>query len=331
MTSLSFVSHLHWLDLAARVVGIVFVWTGAIKAIAPHTFRQHLGRLGWVPRQILAATVSATAFLEVGLGTALVLGVAPRFTLPATLAILLVLSVVSWWGVKSGKTDDCGCYGGYIQPSIAQSLGLNSVFALVVLSAWLAVPRDQGTILWQLMAVALAAVAATGISALAQRHEMREGKYLFQTNPLKIGARWRKPWAASAVDAAESEVIVCFLGPDCPYCIQWVRFLNAMHKSPQLPRVIGVVAATDEREHRFVQERGIDFPLVHISPSLMARLSPAVPTTVRIEFGTIADIWTGAMPPALYGRFREAFFPNAASEPVSSESSSASSATFSTA
>jgi hypothetical protein len=241
-----------------------------------------------------------------------------------------VLSAVSWWGVKSGRTDDCGCYGGYIQPSIGQSLGLNSVFALVVVSAWIAGPRSQNAISWPVAAVAVGAVAAAGISEFAQRHEMREGKYLFQTNPLKIGARWRSSWAASTVSVSERELFVCFLGPDCPYCIQWVRFLNAMHMSSELPAVIGVVAANDERKKRFVDEHRIGFPVVQISQSLMARLSPAVPTTVRIEMGKITDIWTGAMPPALYGRFKEAFFPQAGA-PVAFEDSAGSSPRVSTA
>src|SRR6476661_5389526 len=125
-----------WIMLAVRLVGVTFLWTGAIKAIAPRNFQQHLGSLGWVPYRWLEWTVAVITAVELGLGAALVLGVGMQVVLPATAALLVVLSCVSWWGVQTGKTADCGCYGGYIQPSIWQSPGLNATFAAVVLGAF---------------------------------------------------------------------------------------------------------------------------------------------------------------------------------------------------
>ncbi len=322
MTTFSPLSVAMVLDIGARIVGLTFIWTGAIKAIAPGNFRQHLSRLGWIRQSLLAPAVIAAAAFEAGWGAALVVRLAPQAVLPLTAILLAVFSFISWWGVRSGKTTDCGCYGGYIQPSITQSVGLNSLFIVVVLASWL-LPDGSGTFAgWKLaVAVGLAVVAAI-YTWIGQRHEMKYGKPLVNTNPLEVGAKWKKSWAASEVTSNEDEVFVSYLGPDCPYCIKWVGFLNAMDKSPTLPRVVGVLGAPRDRVARFVEERGIGFRTVTISQSLMARLAPAVPVTVRVASGKVSDIWVGAMPPELYGRFRDAFFPQAAAAADANKDSS---------
>src|SRR5512141_2576913 len=93
-----------WLDVAVRLVGVTFLWTGMIKAIAPGNFQQHLGSLGLFPFSWLEWIVAAVAGMELGLGAALLLGVGSRVIIPATLALLVILSSISVWGVQSGKT-----------------------------------------------------------------------------------------------------------------------------------------------------------------------------------------------------------------------------------
>ncbi|HEX2722479.1 MAG TPA: MauE/DoxX family redox-associated membrane protein, partial [Gemmatimonadaceae bacterium] len=122
--------------IAATVVGGTIIWTGVIKALAPHTFRRHLATLGWIPANRLAVAVTLAAAFESSWGTALLLRTYPRVVLPASIIMLALLSAISWWGVQSGKATDCGCYGGFIQPSIRQSLGLNAMFATLLFASW---------------------------------------------------------------------------------------------------------------------------------------------------------------------------------------------------
>jgi hypothetical protein len=109
----------------------------------------------------------------------------------------------------------------------------------------------------------------------------------------------------------EGEVLISFLGPDCPYCKQWVKVANAIAQSSSLPSPFGVVAASREAVDGFIKDHGIRFPLGVISPSLMTRLARAVPTTALVVSGVITEIWVGQMPPEFVGRFRRAFFPDA--------------------
>ncbi len=305
----TFASPLAW--PAAALVGGTLIWTAAIKAVSPHIFRRHLATLGWIPDKLLSPAVTGISAIEAGWGTALLLNMAPGLLLPLSVLAFAGLSAVSWWGVKSGKAADCGCYGGFIQPSIWQSLGFNAVLVALLIASWLLQPHSMSGRVWEILAVLLAAVVAGMMAEWALRYEMKTGKPKFFGSPIKIGAKWRHSWAHGATRGMTGEILVSLLGPDCPFCKQWVRVGNAVIQSPELPKVVGVVGASSKRRDEFVTDHGVRFPVATVSPSLMNRMTSAVPTTMLVVDGSITDIWVGRMPPEFVQRFRRAFFPDA--------------------
>ncbi len=310
MNLISDISSAEWISIGARIVGATFLWTAVIKAIAPHIFYQHLSALGWIPYRFLWPAVIASAAFEAGWGVALIAGLSPEWLLPATILLLAGFSVISWWGVRSGKTEDCGCYGGYIQPSIAQSLGLNAVFAALILLSWFVPVTPSPAALWQIVVTIVAALVVGGLAETARRYPDKHGRPMFDSNPIKVGRQWRHSWAGGATADTGDEVLVAYLGPDCPYCKSFVTIANAMVQSPKLPAVVGVVASTRARLDAFIEEKGIRFPMTIVSQSLMRRVAQAVPTAVLVKAGRIERIWVGAMPVDFVDRFRRAFFPD---------------------
>lgn len=297
-----------WLLAGQWIVGATFLWAGAIKAVSPHVFSAHLTNLGWIPRKLRYYAVVVAAGTETAWGAALILGVASAFILPATAMLLGFFTAVSWWGVKSGKTTDCGCYGGYVVPSIAQSVALNAALATLVITAWLALPQSIEAPFWKLIVAGLLGLTAGTVALLSQRFLATHGRFMIDMSPLKVGRRWRSSWGA-APGGEVNELLVSYLGPDCPHCRKWVRVLNAMQQTPDLPSVAGVVATSHEELEDFVETSGIRFPISTISQTLMNRLVWGVPTTVLVSSGRIQQQWSGNMPPDFYGRFRQAFFP----------------------
>lgn len=296
------------LTVGPRIVGATFLWAGAIKALAPHVFSAHIGKLGWVPARLNSYAVVAATGLESAWGVSLILGVASALILPATVVLLTILTAVSWWGVKSGKTTDCGCYGGYVVPSIAQSIAFNSALASLVIAAWLMLPPSLDTTVWKLVATGLTALVCGALAAISQRFLAKRGRFMIDMSPLKVGRRWRSVWGASQRDGAR-ELLVSYLGPDCPHCRKWVRVLNAMQQTSGLPEVAGVVATSNEKLESFVKSSGIRFPITTIPQTRMNRLVWGVPTTVLVSGGRIQKQWSGSMPPEFFHRFRQAFFP----------------------
>lgn len=314
MSALELSTPADWLTLGPRLVGLTFIYAGAIKAIAPHTFQNHLRSLGWIRWNLVSPAVTAAAGLEVAWGVALLTGAAPALVYPATLLLLGVLTSISWWGVRSGKAKDCGCYGGYVQPSISQSIALNATFALLIGAAWAARTPTLEITWWQLALVLIAGIGSAGLAEAAQRFENKNGRLMFDTSPLKVGKKWKHSWADGATADVDGEVIVAYLGTNCPYCSQFVKVANAMVQSPKLPRVVGVIAAPDDEVKAYIDSYGIRFPVSTVSQSLMGRLTRAVPTAVIVNAGKIEEMWIGNMPPLIVDRFRDAFFPDLAKQ-----------------
>jgi hypothetical protein len=296
------------------IVGATFLWAGVIKAVAPHVFQSHLRNLGWIPaRQLVAAVVVATA-LEVGWGMALILGVAPGIVLPVTAVALVALTGVTWWGIRSGRTTDCGCYGGYVVPSLSQSVMLNGGLVALTLIAWLSLETSGPTATWKLVTSVATGVIAGTLAAISLQFLAKNGRFLMDMSPLKPGRTWHDRWGATLPDDG-TEHMVSYLGPDCPHCRQWVRVLNALGHSPGLPQAVGVIAASSQTLDRFIEIAGIRFPMKIIPQSLMSRLVWAVPTTVLVSGGKIQEKWSGQMPPEFFQRFKEAFFPTSGGAP----------------
>jgi hypothetical protein len=292
------------------IVGATFLWAGIIKAVEPHVFQRHLVKLGAIKPRFTGAALITVAGLEAGWGTALNLGLAPGFVLPLTAALLVALTAVSWWGVRSGRTTDCGCYGGYVVPSLAQSLLLNGAFAGLTLAAWLAREPADPAPLWKSIAAAGAGALVAGFAAASLSFFRKHERFLVDLNPLKVGRRWRSRWGAR-IPADDGEHLVSYLGPDCPHCKRWVRVLNAVDQSKELPSVVGIVGTSNEAMQKFVENSGIRFPMRVIPQTLMTRLAWGVPTTVLVSGGRIQNRWSGQMPAEFFERFRDAFFPGA--------------------
>lgn len=72
-------------------VGLMFVWTGAIKGLSPGTFGKHLRSLGLIPDWLVPTAVSFVVAAETGIGVALFLGFSPRIVFGLTIFLLLVL------------------------------------------------------------------------------------------------------------------------------------------------------------------------------------------------------------------------------------------------
>jgi len=184
------------ISLGPRIVGATFLVAGVIKAVAPYGFSRHLAPLGLIPQGVLSGAVAATAAVEAGIGVALLTAADSSIVWPSMLALLFGLSALSWWGVRSGKATDCGCYGGYFRPSIRQSLGLNAVFAIMVSVPWLLGLGSATISGGQVASIFAATITAGMVAAWVQAFEARNGHPPFDLSPLKSNRRWRHGWAA---------------------------------------------------------------------------------------------------------------------------------------
>ncbi len=297
--------------IGAGIVGTVLIVTCLMKVVAPFSFYRHVARLDLKLRIPLRVLVPVAIGFEGAWGTAVLVRMAPQIILPLTAAGLIFLTGLTWWSIKSGKTEDCGCYGGLITPSIGQTVALNGFYILLVVIAWTWLPPETTTPIWKIAIVALAAIITGATASYALESEFRTGVPLFTPSPLKEGQLWKKRWGGTAELTTSASQLVIYLGTDCPYCQRWVRVLNIIHQSPELPPVTGILASSPEKIETFAKDTGVRFPIATIPQARMQRLASLVPTTVLVENDVIREVWGGAqLSKSFAERFKAAFFPS---------------------
>jgi hypothetical protein len=298
--------------VASGLVGLVFLATGTLKALDSIRFFQQLRRYRLLPPATALPAALFFIAMECALGVALILGLSP-WLLPAAALMLVAFAALTAWGTSTGRVEDCGCYGGLVMLTPAQSLALDGLYVALLALAWYLVPRDlaaPAALWWVVAAVFAAALFASWRSLRAP---------LVDLALLRVGRTWRRSWLKHyARDVTEGAHFVVFLSRDCPYCKRWVPLLNVIEVQPDLPSVVAIMSLDETARTGFLAEHLIKFPVTFMPNSLVALMVDAYPTAALIENGRVTAKWVGEMPESYVTRVRQfldAIAPPAASSP----------------
>lgn len=288
-------------SVAAVLVGAVFLVTGGLKSVDSAQFLRQVRRFRLLPRMWeRPATLLVIAF-ECALGAALIAQVSP-WLYPLAAAVLVVFLRLTAWGVRSGRIEDCGCYGGLLMMTPAQSMTLDALYLGLMAVAWLLAPAVTSIAVWKVATVALVTAAAFAASMLSLR------KPLVDLALLRVGRTWRRSWLRHYHrDVTRGSHFVVFLSRDCPYCKRWVPLLNVIEVQPELPSVVAVMSLEGDELRTFLDEHLIKFPVTHMPQSLVSLMATAYPTAALIENGRVSQKWVGEMPKEYLDRVREFF------------------------
>lgn len=282
------------------IVGAVFLVAGAVKALSSEKFIEHTFKYELLPEEIVPEIAIIFIGLECSLGVALLLHEFPKWLVSGSMVLLLCLSALTIWSTSSGRTNDCGCYGGLMVITPKQSILLNLGYIGLLGLAWLYPVAESPTATWQWVLALLVLVAGT-ILAWQSQYEP-----LVDFSPLKAGNPWKPNWLPEKPqDWQQGSHFVVFLNKDCPYCKQWIPLLNFINTQKDMPQVIGVVSLTEEEIEVFKAEHLVRFPITRMNELVFAFLVDSFPTAILIEDGLIASKWLGEIPPKFSDRIRQ--------------------------
>ncbi len=286
--------------IATIIVGAVFFVTGIIKALSSEKFIEQIFRYDALPQKIVPSTAILFIGLECALGTGLMLHAFPQWLVPGTIALLIGLSMLTIWSTSSGRTEDCGCYGGLLIVTPKQSVLLNLGYISLLGLAWFYPASVHKTELWQWIPALVALVVGSIASWKSQE------KPIVDFSRLKAEKRWQQRWLKNSPhDLQTGSHFVVFLGKDCPYCKQWVPLMNVMNTQQDLPNVTSIMSITEEEIAAFKAEHLVRFPVAQMNKLLFGYMVDAVPTAVLIEDGIISNKWEGEMPKEFFERIKQ--------------------------
>ncbi|HEY9650946.1 MAG TPA: MauE/DoxX family redox-associated membrane protein, partial [Coleofasciculaceae cyanobacterium] len=132
-------------------------------------FIQHISKYRLLPQWAVPWVAISFIGLECALGVALVLYEFHQWLVPGSILLLLCLSALTLWSTSSGRTEDCGCYGGLLIITPQQSILLNLGYILLLgLAAFYPVTNHR-TDTWQWILVLIVLVCTSTLSWLSRQ------------------------------------------------------------------------------------------------------------------------------------------------------------------
>ncbi len=288
------------------IIGSIFLLTGIAKVLEPWKFIQHISQLRLIDFQLITPVSLAFIAIEVALGIALIMNIAPFITIPTSIVLLIGLSILTYWSTSTDRTEDCGCYNGWLEITPAQSLLLNLVYTIGLIFTLIGFIYQENQVntasIWQLLLI-LGSLIISGILASGSLEYLtKNGRPYIDLSPVREQQPWQTQWLGEDVTQLHqlmSDVkIVVFLTPGCPVCQKWLEMLKVVHSQKHLPDVIVILDINDNDEkEKFESDYAWDFPAISISESQYRKLSiNVVPTAVILQSGVIQHKWAGGMP-----------------------------------
>jgi len=123
-----------FLLLLARSVGALFVFSGVNKLMSQPSFLTSLQALPFLPLWGARLIVAVLPWLEVVIGSLLVMGFLVSYATLASFTLLLAFSFVAVIAEVCGLDVPCACFGGSSRALLSWwTVGRNSLFALLLL------------------------------------------------------------------------------------------------------------------------------------------------------------------------------------------------------
>lgn len=299
---------LRWVGgLAGAGLGGVLLFAAATKAVDPALFAEGVRAEG-LDLLLPAGTVAILAIaLEVGLGTALLLGLRRPTVLVATSALVvffLFLTGRAYAAHLAGATPDpasCGCFGRFVERSPAQAFWQDVALLVPTAAlAWVARPRG-GPTPWR-RATAAAGLAVGGaafalaapslpLDDLATR--LAAGDRMATTC---VGEGKRVCLRDVLPLTTEGRHVVVLADLDDPALGAAVPELNGFALDVAATRLWVLTAADKDAVARFALLSGATFPVVSGPASLLRPLYRRLPRAFLVVDGVVRETWDG-MPP----------------------------------
>ncbi len=284
--------------LLAGAVGLILLIAGLVKAMDMELFIRQMRDYGIISQHVLLA-VSAWGLiaLECALGIGLLIFYRPKITLALTSILWLTFLGATSWAWLTGATEECGCFGTWVESSPGQAVLENLILLVATLFAWVrykASHRPQSrakvwcvTIAF-LIGIALPLAFGFPISRISQSP--------WETIETEL-SRLRIQ-GSDTVDLSSGTHLIIIMDTDCEHCKEALPELNALAEAPDLPSVIALSMNDESAQMRFIEEFQPAFPLGQIEEDVFWRLLGLgdVPRTILLKDKRVQRVWDHHVP-----------------------------------
>ena len=271
------------------IIGVVLLFAGLAKSLYMQPFIGHVTSLKLFPQKLNVLVALLFVEMESGLGMSMILHVYPQELVPFAIILIFVLSLFNFWAVRSGRVEDCGCYGGFLSLTPWQSLLLNITYLIILCVGQFSKIEGYATDMWKVWVVIIAILISGYLAKKSAQYP------LIDLSKLKK----RRPWQASWVENENfksGSFLVTFLNKNCTDCLKWIPELKNLKTIKESPKIVCILP-DDPASLDFIQsEIKPYFANYLVDRRLFRSLVFLTPTAVLIREGIILEKWVSKFP-----------------------------------
>ena len=282
----------------AGAVGLILLIAGLVKAMDMDLFIRQMRDYGIISQHVLLA-LSAWGLiaLECALGIGLLIFYRPKITLALTSLLWLTFLGATGWAWLTGATEECGCFGAWVEYSPGQAVTENLILLVATLLAWVWYKESHRP---QSRAKAWCVVIAFLIGAtlpLAFGFPVsRISQSPWETIEIELSKLQIK--GLDQVDLSSGTHLIIIMDTDCEHCKEALPELDALAEATDLPSVTALCPNDESARTSFIQEFQPAFPLGQIEESVFFRLLGLgdVPRTILLKDMRVQKVWDHHVP-----------------------------------
>ncbi len=295
----------HWRlgRLASAAVGLVLLAAGLIKATNLELFMVQIKAYGIIDHPfLLLFSAWGLVTVQCCLGAALALAYRPREFLMASSLLWLVLLGGTSWAAWTGATDECGCFGAFLEHSPASATVQNALFLLATLYALRSAGRVSSPAQGPARAWAVGFACLTGVLLpLLFGVPLNAGMGVQAVGEELLGVMEEQEIQDAAWPAGKDRaVLLVLMGTDCGHCLEALPELDVLAEDVKAPPVLALSADDRAERERFVRHFQPSFPLGGVEKEVFWRLLSTgdMPRVLLVRRGKILKAWDGNVPDA---------------------------------
>ena len=275
------------------ILGAIFLLSAFLKLFPVEPFELNFIEMGvanWLTAPFISRLLIGTEFF---LGILILAGVGlKRFTLPASLALLLFFSIyLIIQLILSGNKGDCGCFGIYFQMTPLQSIIKNVGLILMTILLW----KISGEKSYRFQRAIIIAIALVSI---ALPFILNPVDFFYSKNLRPEAVNFLLPkdlileknkFGVPPVDLFQGKHIVAFMTLTCPHCRQAALKIHVIHKRyPEVSFFFFLNGKDEDLDDFFSATKSEDIPHMKMNADPFAKLTGGVwPAIWWVENGTV--------------------------------------------
>ena len=270
------------------LLGLVFIASAVMKIVDMDQFEIYVYSYHFFSLNFSFLVARAAIIVELVLGIGLVSNTLPKFYWWGSMVMLVGYSLLLFYALYMGRTDNCHCFGDFLQLDPKHSLMKNGVLILLFLPLYW-IGEWKTPFRWLILCLAIIA-SSIAVFVISPPDNYTPSYDPEQNLQVELFDEMLDEAPLDSLNLREGKQIVCFFSTGCDFCQMAAHKLSLMQQFNDFPadRITYVFMGKEEGVELFyeksesAQYRDILYPDV---VRLLTVINGAFPTLVFMENG----------------------------------------------